>query len=334
MDERQDFRTAIASQPQWMQLAAGLAASALGAAHVTPWASGETVAIVGMGASTHAGAVFVAALREAGVRAINLDASAVAGFPDGYRPADHVIVVSESGRSPEPIAAVAKLGVAPIVVTNDPASPVTTGARVVVPLGGFMDSGVYTIGYTTTLVALAAIAQAHGVILCDPAALAGIAATALEDFSDAAAAIAEALDARWCVDIVGQGVSAGSAQAAALLLREAPGLASAPFETLQYLHGPMESSGPHTATLLFGDGRERGVASQLRDAGAYVVQMAAHPGDGHDVLRLSVAAYGYAGAVAEIVFAQLIAAELADRRGATVGQFRYPQPDTKLPSVG
>ena len=331
MTEKQDFQTAIASQPQWLERAAELAAEALGPVPLTPWAPGETVAVVGMGASTNAGSVFVAALRQAGVRAINLDASAVAGFRDEYRPADHVIVVSESGRSPEPIAAAAKLGVAPIVVTNDPSSPVTAGARVVVPLGGFTDSGVYTIGYTTTLVALAAIARAHGVDLGDPARLASVAATALTDFADAAPGIAQALDERWFVDVVGQGTSAGSAQAAALLFREAPGLASAPFETLQYLHGPMESSGPHTATLLFGDGRERGVASQLRDAGAYVVQMVTHPGDGGDVLRLSIAADGYAGAVAEIVFAQLIAAELADRRSVAVGQFRYPQPDTKLP---
>jgi len=338
MDDRQDFRTAIAAQPQWLERAAASAASVIGAVPVTPWAPDETVAVVGMGASTHAGAVFVTALREAGVRAINLDASAVAGFPDGYRPADHVIVVSESGRSPEPIAAAAKLGVPPIVVTNDPSSPVTAGARVVVPLGGFTDSGVYTIGYTTTLVALAAIARAHGVDLGDPADMAGVAATALRDFADAAPAIAAALDERRFVDIVGLGPSAGSAQAVALLFREAPGLASAPFETLQYLHGPMESSGPHSATLLFGDGRERGVAEQLRAAGALVIRMITHPADGGSVgepgvCHLSVAADGYAGAVAEIVFAQLIAAELADRRGVDVGHFRFPQPDTKLPAV-
>ena len=330
MTEKLDFRTAIASQPRWMERAAVLADEALVWMHAAPWAPGETVAVVGMGASTHAGAVFVAALWAAGIRAINLDASAVASFRDGYRPADHVIVVSESGRSPEPIAAAARLGVAPVVVTNDPSSPVTAGALAVVPLGGFVDSGVYTIGYTTTLVALAAIARAHGVDLGDPARLASVAAAALADFAPAAPDIARALDERWCVDIVGQGTSAGSAEAAALLFREAPGMASAPFETLQYLHGPMESSGPHTSTILFGDGRERGVASQLRNAGAYVVQMVTHPGVGDDVFHLGVAADGYAGAVAEIVFAQLIAAELADRRGVAVGQFRFPQPDTKI----
>lgn len=330
MEERADFKAAIMSQPGWLERAAGLADEALRDG-VPPWAAGETVAVVGMGASTNAGACLVAALREAGVRAVNLDASAVLRFPVGYHPADHVIVISESGRSPEPIEAMARLGVAPIVVTNDPSSPVTRGARLVVPLGGFTDSGVYTIGYTTTLVALAAIASAHGVRIAEPSSLAGVADAALRDFAGVAPEIAAALDERWFLDIVGQGVSAGSAQAVALLFREAPGLATAPFETLQYLHGPMESSGPHSATLLLGDGRENGIAAQLRAAGALVVQLVTHPGNGADTYHLGIPADGYAGAIAEIVFAQLVALELADRRGVKVGQFRFPQQDTKLP---
>ena len=324
-----DFREAIAAQPAWLQRAADLAGEAL--ASVTHrWEVDETVAVVGMGASTNAGAVFVAALRERGVRAVNLDASSVRGFPPGYRPGDHVIVISESGRSPEPIAAAARMGVAPIVVTNDPASPVTEGASLVVPLGGFVDSGVYTIGYTTTLVALAAIAAAFGAPIAQPGALAGVAETALRDFAGDAPALAEALDERWFLDIVGQGCSAGSAQAAALLFREAPGTATAAFETLQYLHGPMESSGPHSATMLYGDGRENGVAAQLREAGALVIQCVTHPGTTPGAHHLSTPANGYAGAVAEIVFAQLVAAELASRRGVKVGEFRFPQTDTKL----
>jgi len=330
MGGKADFREAIAAQPAWLRRAADLAGEALASVN-QPWRDDETVAVVGMGASTNAGAVFVSALRACGVRAVNLDASSVSQFPPGYRPADRVIVVSESGRSPEPIAAMARLGVTPIVVTNDSASPVTVGAGLVVPLGGFVDSGVYTIGYTTTLVALAAIASAFGAPIAEPGALAGVAETALRDFAGVAPALAEELDERWFLDIAGQGCSAGSAQAAALLFREAPGLATAPFETLQYLHGPMESSGPHSATMLFGDGRENGVAAQLRGAGALVIQLVTHPGSTPGAHHLSMAADGYAGAVAEIVFAQLIAAELAARRGVEVGDFRFPQADTKLP---
>jgi len=318
MAEKADFREAIASQPGWMDKASMMADLILGSPR--PWGAGETVAVVGMGASTNAGAVFVASLRERGVRAINLDASAVARFPAGYKPADHVIIVSESGRSPEPIAAAAKLGVAPIVVTNDLTSPVTKGAKLVLDLGGFTDSGVYTIGYTTTLVVLASIAEAFGVTVATSATLADVAEDALARYADVAPGVAAELGGRLSLDIVGQGPSFGSAQAVALLFREACGLATAPFETLQYLHGPMESCGPHTATMLFGDGRENGIAAQLRDARTLVIQLVTQPDN-----------RPYAAAVEEIIFAQLVAAELAENRGIKVGDFRFPQADTKLP---
>ncbi|MCL2464453.1 MAG: SIS domain-containing protein, partial [Micrococcales bacterium] len=326
-----DFRTAIVSQPTWMASAAAAAAEVFAGRHPAPWAPGETVAVVAMGASTHAGAVFVEALRIAGVRAVNLDASGIAHYPQGFRPADHLIVISESGRSPEPIAAATRLGGRPVVITNEPDSPVAQLADVLVPLGGFTDSGVYTIGYTTTLVALAAVARAHGVDLGDPQRLVHLAQVALTDFDPVAAQVARALDACGFADIVGQGVAAGSAQAAALLFRESTALATAAYETLQYLHGPMESCGAGTGVLLFGDGRERGIATQLRAAGATVVAAVTEPGaDEPGVHRLSVAADGYPAAVPQVVFAQLVAAELAALRHRDVGRFGFPQPDTKL----
>ncbi|MDR0284846.1 MAG: hypothetical protein LBI33_08145 [Propionibacteriaceae bacterium] len=316
--DRIDFGTAIAAQPRWMARTAEVASQALGGGEGKPWALDETVAIIGMGASTHAGTVFVEALRAAGQRAINLDASAVARYPAGFRVAEHVIVVSESGRSPEPIAAVARLGVRPIVVTNEASSPVAALGSVV-PLGGFVDSGVYTIGYTTTLVALAAVAQAYGVPLVDPASLADVAADALAGYGATAEVVAEAVDSKDFLDLVGSGPSYGSAQAAALLLREAVALPTAAHETLQYLHGPMEACGPRSAVLVYGGGRGVTLAAQLRAAGAYVAEFQAPVPN------------AYAAAVAETVFAQLVAAALATRRGSVVGEFRFPQPDTKLP---
>ena len=318
MTDAAGFHAAIAAQPDWMARAAVLARDALAAHPIAPWRPAETVAVLGMGASTHAGAVFVEALRQAGQRAVNLDASAVAHYPAGFPVAEHVLVLSESGRSPEPIAAVERLAVRPIVVTNDPASPLARLGAVVVPLGGFTDSGVYTVGYTTTLVALAALAAAGGVPLADPAGLAGVAATALAECDAPAHQFAAALDRCAFLDLVGQGVAYGSAQAAALLLREAAHLPTAPYETLQYLHGPMECDGPASAVLLFGERRERALADQLAQAGVLVHRLAADP--------------GYAGAITQIVFAQLVAADLAARRGLDVGRWRYPQTDTKLPA--
>lgn len=329
MSDREDFATAIAAQPKYMRQAAELAAGAMQDA--TPWRPGDTVVVTGMGSSTNAGAVFTEALREKGVRAVNIDAAAFAHYPDGFAPGEHVIVISESGRSPEPIAAARRMGVTPIIVTSDLASPITQLSGTVVPLGGFKDSGVYTIGYTTTLVALAAIAEAHGVPVADTLWLADVAEAALHQFSGTLAPVATALDEAAFLDIVGQGVGAGSAQAAALLFRESCGLPTAAHQTIQYLHGPMEPCGPSSAVLLFGDARELGVAAQLREAGALVIGFAAHPGDELPGMhRLSVAAGGVAAAVAEVVFAQLLACELAGLRHRDVGHFRFPQDDTKL----
>ena len=329
MEDREDFATAIAAQPHWMRQVASLD---LG--RPKAWAPNDTVVVVGMGSSTNAGAVFVEAMRAIGRRAVNIDASAVAHYPQGFMPGEHLIVISESGRSPEPIAAAKRFGVPnPIVVTNVPGSSVTALSDHIVPLGGYKDSGVYTIGYTTTLVALAAIARAHGADLGDPVALASAAEATLAQFTGALADDAAALDKALFLDIVGQGTSAGSAQAAALLFRESCGLPTAFHQTQQYLHGPMEACGAASAILLFGDARELAAASQLRESGALTIGFAAHPGDEAPGLhRLETKAEGLAGAASEVVFAQLLACELSAIRNRQVGHFKFEQQDTKLPA--
>lgn len=340
MLDRIDFAEAVAQQPDWMRKAASLAQAACDTRTITPWRPDETVAVVGMGSSTNAGTVFVEALRGVGQRAVNIDASAVANYPVGFCPADHVIVISESGRSPEPIAAVKRMGVVPIVITNDLESPVAQLSDFIVYLGGFADSGVYTIGYTTTLVALAVVAQAHGVPVdtgfgsdnSSPELMVGAAANILDNAATLATGNAKTLDKASFLDIVGQGVSLGSAQAAALLFRESCGLATAAHQTIQYLHGPMECCQPNGAVLIFGNGRESALAEQLRDAGITVIQYAHYAEryiDGHKEL-----AGDFPSAVAEIVLAQVIAVELAKLRGRRVGQFRFEQLDTKLPVGG
>jgi len=332
MNEYIGFRAAIDSQPEWMARTAEVAGEALGSRTLQPWDRRETVAVIGMGASTHAGTVFVEGLRAAGQRAVNIDASAVAHYPAGASLADHVILISGSGRSPEPIAAAERLGVPPVVLTNEPDSPAAELADVLVPLGGFADCGVHAIGYTATLVALAALAGAYGVPLADPASLAQVAADTLADLDPLASAIAGAIDSRRFLDIVGQGLAYGSAQEAALLAREATGTPTAAHETMQYLHGPMEGCGRTGAALIYGDEREHAIAQQLREAGVLVYQLDTHPGeDTPGIIRTSHPVDGYAAAVAQIIAAQVVTDELAKQRGVDVGKFRFRQSDTKLP---
>jgi len=332
MEQYTTFRAAIDSQPDCLARTARVATDALADQAPPPWQPGDTVAVVGMGASTHAGTVLVEALRAAGHRAVNIDASAVAHYPDGAHLADHLIVISESGRSPEPIAAAQRLGLPPIVVTNDPTSPAADLADVLVPLGGVVDSAAHTVGYTATLVALAAVAQAYGWPLVDPFSLADVAAAALADFGPPSPAVAEAIGSRRFLDIVGQGLAYGSAHEAALLFREGTGTPTAAHETIQYLHGPMEGCGRTAAALLYGDAREHGIASQLRQAGVYVHQLDTHPGEpAPGLIRTSRAVDGYAATITQAIVAQVVTAELAEQRGVEAGQFRFRQTDTRLP---
>ncbi|MDR1833512.1 MAG: hypothetical protein LBQ92_02495 [Propionibacteriaceae bacterium] len=319
MVERADFTQAVLAQGRWLAQIGAQAASAFAARSPRPLADGETVAVIAMGASTAAGEVFTRALRERGVRALNFDASAAAAFPQGYAPAEHLVIISESGRSPEPIAAAGRFGPAQrIVITNDLASPTAKLGETVIWLGGFLDSGVYTIGYTTTLAALAWVAKALGVPIADPDELAASGQPAL-DSGDGAGEIAAVLRNAQSLDVVASGCSYGSAVAAALLLREVLGLPASAWETYQYLHGPSEAAPAAGSVLLYGGAREDALAQQLREAGIALA-------------RVPAAKAGFAGAIAEAVPVQLATAQLARERGIDVGAWRLPQPDIKLPA--
>jgi fructoselysine-6-P-deglycase FrlB-like protein len=323
MDKRIDLREAIYSQPDRLAKAARAASAALAAAPPALWRPGETVAVVGMGASTHAGTVFVEALRRAGVRAVNIDASAVADLPEGFTPAEHCVIVSESGRSPEPVAAARRFGARlgtrrMLVITNQPGSPVTQAGGTTVPLGGLVDSRVYTVGYTCTLAAMACVAQACGAGLGDPGDLARSAQRALDELAAPAAAFARELAGKKALDLVGEGVSYGSAAAGALLFREAAAIPAAAFETRHNLHGPMEAGSGDTAVVTFGGELTDGIVRQLQ-ADAVLARAVHLP-----------FADGLALAVAETVWAQLAVLELARLSGKRVGDWRFPRPDTKL----
>ena len=105
MSLKTPFVDAMRAQPEHLELARTTVGRSLDAAVLAPWRPGETVGIVAMGASSHSGHALVAVLAGAGVRAVNLVASELFFGAPGFQPADHYVLVSESGRSPEPIAA-------------------------------------------------------------------------------------------------------------------------------------------------------------------------------------------------------------------------------------
>jgi glutamine---fructose-6-phosphate transaminase (isomerizing) len=336
---RADYAQAVAAQPENLGVAYRSVSAALDGMALPRWKPGETVGVVAMGASTHSANALVYALCSSGIRGVNLTASDLALYPTDFQPADHYVIVSESGRSPEPIAASKRFTPGRrAVITNAPHSPITRVVDYVIPLGGFLDSGVYTIGYTATLMAYALLLDAAGVPgwASQVDRLPERVAEAIDDHSSIVRHIAGQISGVEAVDFVGRGMSFAAAAEGALVFREALGLPTAAFETYQYLHGPMEGAHRNTGLIVFGDERELSLIDSVVDTGTKVVLVTAADPSHSDhenltVVQLPAHFAGFGRAVVETVIMQLVAGSIANLRGLSIGEFTYRQSDTKLP---
>jgi glutamine---fructose-6-phosphate transaminase (isomerizing) len=331
-----DYYDTVASQPETLRRSAQHARSALSSADLDPWRSGVVV-VVGMGASTHAGHALVDRLRRHGRPAFNLDASTVMELAGRTPLADSYVIVSEGGRSRETVEAVRSLPAgARLGLTNTPASPFGEAVDLVLGLGHGQDSRVYTIGYTATLQAFSLLSTAldgeddGG----DVDALPGEVEFALTAFGAKAGEVAARLADLDSLDFVGRGASLASAAEGALLFREATRTATAAFETFQYLHGPMEGLNERRGCVVIGSDRELALASFLAEQGIFTVLLTNEDLEEKEnlaVVRIADQA-PLLRAVLEIVPLQLVAGELARRRGLGVDGFVFTQQDTKIPA--
>jgi fructoselysine-6-P-deglycase FrlB-like protein len=340
--EKTDFVSALDGQAENLRLTVGSVAEALASADLAPWQQGETVAVVAMGASSHAAEALVAAATAEGVRAVNVTASDLELAADGFQPGDHYVVVSESGRSPEPIrAAEAFTPGRRVGITNDPGAPMSRAVDVVLPLGGWPDSRVYTTGFTGTLLAFAALLrhQRPSAPITDPATVPDLVAGTLTDLAGHADRAAELLEKVHAVDVVARGVSHASAAEAALVLREGARLHAAAYDTYQYIHGPMEPLTQGSGLVVFGGERELPMIDMVLDRGVKVVLVtqadeADIPRAQHENLLVVPVDRGLRDlgrAVVEIVFVQMLTLRHCRRAGIDIDEFLFEQPDTKLP---
>lgn len=331
------FSNAMASQPTELIGIAAAIEEALAAQPIPQWKGGDSVAVVAMGASLHSAHALVQTLIGYGIRAVAVNAAELAGAPRGFSIADHLVVVSESGRSPEPINAVRDAAAYRIAITDDPTSPLAQVCDLVLPLGGIADSKVYTLGFTGTLLAYSLLLRATtglGTPIDVDALSRGIA-------EQLAGSADRAVDLLWgvhSIDVVGAGRSRSAAAESALMLREGVSVSTSAFETYQYLHGPMESLGADTGVLVFGSGREHALIADALRAGARVLHIVAataeDPGFDSDRLvrwEIPVAPDAFGQAIHETVAAQTLVAAWAQRANRDIGEFRLAQPDTKLP---
>lgn len=340
MSDRIPFHDAVRAQPELLRASSAAISESLQRVTIAPWRPGETVAVLAMGASTNTGHALVAALAENGVRCANLTASEVAAAPASFEPGDHYVLVSESGRSPEPIAAARdRVKGRRIAVTNFPDAAISEVADQTIGYGGIDDSHVYTSGYLSTLMSYAAIMDAAGLRSgFDPADASQLVADTIDRNSKRTEEIAARFDGIGDVDLIGRGFGISSATQGALVFREALRLASTGWETYQYLHGPLESTTEGSLLIVIGDGRELDVVPQLAAGGVQVIVLTSDPARVAEHDRVATIAIGspagFARTIEETVVLQMLADSVARRQGITIEEFLYSQPDTKLPQPG
>ncbi len=341
--EKTTFAEALAAQPDNLEVSVREVGAALAAQDLPPWQRTDTVSVVAMGASTHSGEALVAALRRAGRFGVNLNAADIAHAPVDLVPGDHFLLVSESGRSPEPVDAAAHLTAGRrIAVTNDPGAPLAALADHVLPLGGWDDSRVYTSGFTATLLAYAALLrhQLGAGAAGDPRLVPDLLRRAADAWSSQVSAAATLLRDARAVDVVAQGISLAAAGEGALMLREGARLHATAFDTYQYIHGPMESLGEGSALVVLGDARELPVVDLAVARGIPTVLVTAAPAgltvpasDRLVVWEPPAGATDVSRAVLETAFLQHLTLELTHRLGLDIDEFLFDQPDTKLAST-
>jgi glucosamine--fructose-6-phosphate aminotransferase (isomerizing) len=296
------------------------------------WLAGPGPVFSGIGASLAAACGPVWTLRARGIDAVRLGAGDhPVPYPASAAP---VIAVSQSGRSTETLDVLRSVARGRrLAVTNARPSPIADVVGAGITLGDVPDSYASTIGYTATVAALGLLADAWDGAAEDPAwrTLADHIRAMEDEASLRAAELAPMIDASTTVDLVAAGPAIGTAEAGALLVREALRIPATGMGTRQYLHGSMESAG-RSVHVLLGDGRELEVARTLAASGHPVILVtsaarAAGVGFGTiEVPDLSPAPR----AILEIVAIQALVAEVAGRRGIDIDAFVFDNPDTKV----
>jgi glutamine---fructose-6-phosphate transaminase (isomerizing) len=247
--------------------------------------------------------------------------SSVYGVPQDIRGC-LFIALSQSGRSPDLLAAVAAAKAAGAVILalcNSPDAPLIAAADLVIELRAGVETSVAaTKSYLATLAALLRLVAAW---TQDPA---------LESTLDALPA---QMDQSWALDwsaalpplesaahlyVVGRGLGLGAAQETALKCKETCGLHAEAFSSAELRHGPYTLLGAGFPALLFAqrDATQAGVealGSELARRGVPVM-IAGAPADGAIVLP-TVLATAEIAPILLVQSAYRLIAALAVRRG-------------------
>jgi CRISPR-associated protein Cas5a/b/c len=246
----------LASQPDsWLRAAelAGQVASLLPA-------EGERVAVTGCGTSWFMAQSYAAAREAAGQG--ETDAFTASEFPFG-RSYDRIVVLSRSGTTTEILDLLARNngdGIPVTAITAEAGTPVADAADAAIVLGFADERSVVQTTFATTELALlrASLGQDLG-----PAAQA-----AREVLAEPLPAL---LTGARQFTFLGTGWTWGLANEAALKLREAAGMWTESYPSMEYRHGPIAVTGPGSVVWLFGPAPE-GLPAQIAATGGQAWQ--------------------------------------------------------------
>ncbi|MCX6458720.1 MAG: SIS domain-containing protein [Actinobacteria bacterium] len=245
----------IAEQPECVR--AALAGVREQAAVLGPLVgAARDVRILGRGSSRSAGTYAAEALRSfAGVPAFGLSPAHLAWSQVQRMDGTLVVAISQSGESTEIVAAARRsleLGARLIAVTNSPASElaVLAGPRQTVHFRAGSEIAVpATKSFTSSLACLLGLAIAHM-----PASLSDAEAQLPHLMAEVLADPDATFSLEGTTDIVcaGEGFAESVGEEGAIKLRETLRIPVASFETSEFLHGNINSVGPHTTLITVG----------------------------------------------------------------------------------
>lgn len=332
MMKRIGYRPAVARQTESLEIGRRSVAEALESLDLAAFV-GKTMGLAGIGASYQAALAGALYLRASGIRAFAYTPTDLYGRTDAA--ADAFIALSASGQSREISDVMREASGSPRLAicrgTDNPLADLT-GAVLATDSGA--DNGASSTGYTGTLLALGMLIDRLAGKSFDWATLPPAVAAVLSAAQQPAGEAAWLLQGRTAIDIVGAGIGFANAGEAAMLIREAVRVPASGWDTLNYLHGPMESQDAATGLIAIGDGREVKIAQDVAGFGCPSVlvtrRMDVVSADRLVVISIPALGNTIADAILEIVAIQLVVGEMQDAAGLTDIVFRYRQTDTKL----
>lgn len=335
MTDLVSLREGVALQPSALEASRQATSAALDETDLSPM-NGGAIALVGIGASLYAAMAGAAQMRTQGLRASAFPGTDL--VDPSIDAADAYVAVSASGRSVEPARAMeVRPEAATYGIAKTADTPLAGVVKTMIGTGSGVDSRPNSTSYVGSMQAVGLIADRAGRLSgFDWSTLPQVASRVISELGPAIARASALFQGKIALDCVGAGAAVGTAGYASLLLREAVRVSAQSWDTLNFLHGPMESNDPRTGILLFGDGREVRLAGDLADFGIPTALVTgAEVAEKANLVTIPVPRLGnaLAEAIVEAIPVQLLVADLAEAAGLPKCEFRYRQTDTKLTSA-